>query len=110
VTACAVETEETVVEKLALVELAATVTEAGTTTDELLLRRFTVNPPVAAAAFRVTEHASVPAPVMDEFVQEMAVNTGTPAPVRLIVLDAPDDELLARVSEPVAAPAAVGSN
>jgi len=51
------------------VEPAATVTEAGTVTDELLLARLTVNPPVAAAAFRVTVQLSVPAPVKDPLAQ-----------------------------------------
>ena len=63
VAVCAVLTEEIVAVKLAVVEPAATVTEAGTVTDELLLARLTVNPPVAAAAFSVTVQLSVPAPV-----------------------------------------------
>jgi hypothetical protein len=99
-----------VAEKLALVAPAATVTEAGTVTAELLLARLTVNPLLAAAAFSVTEQASVPEPVMDAFVQETAISTGTPVPARLITLEAPDEELLASVSVPEAAPAAAGSN
>jgi hypothetical protein len=110
VAVCAVETAETVAEKLALVALAATVTEAGTTTEELLLATATVNPLPAAATFRVTEQASVPAPVIDELVQLIALSTGIPVPVRLIALEAPDEELLARVRVPVAAPATAGSN
>ena len=79
VTACAVDTAETVAEKLPVVEPAATVTDAGTVTAELLLARFTVNPPVAAAGFKVTVQASVPEPVMEEFVQETAISVGTSA-------------------------------
>ena len=109
VAVCAAETAETVAEKLALAAPEATVTDAGTTTDELLLAKFTANA-LAAAAFSVTEQASDPAPVIEEFEQDSADRTGTPVPARLIALDAPDEELLARVSVPVAAPAAVGSN
>jgi hypothetical protein len=48
--------------KLALVAPAATVTEAGTATAALLLARFTVVPPLGAAAASDTEHGSVPGP------------------------------------------------
>jgi hypothetical protein len=108
VAVCAVETAETVAEKLALLAPAATVTEAGTDTDELLLARLT-EIPLAAAVFKFTLQASVPAPVMDELMQEIALNTGTPVPVRLTT-DAPADELLASVNCPLAAPAVAGSN
>ncbi len=107
---CVLDTEETVAENVAVVAPAATVTEAGTVTAELLLARFTVNPPVAAAAFSVTVQLSVPDPVMDELVQESPVSTGTPVPLRAMVVEAPAEELLVRVNWPVAAPAAVGSN
>jgi hypothetical protein len=71
-------TAETVAEKLALVAPAATVSEAGTVTAALLLARFTVNPPLAAASFRVTVQASVPAPVIDALLQESVESaTGT---------------------------------
>jgi hypothetical protein len=56
-----VETAATAAVKLAEVAPAATVTEAGTLTDELLLARFTARPPVGAAADRVTAQASEPA-------------------------------------------------
>ncbi|MGB6746014.1 MAG: hypothetical protein WBE38_20360, partial [Terracidiphilus sp.] len=71
VAVCAVETAAAVAEKLAVVAPAATVTEAGTATEELLLARLTENPPVAAAAFRVTVQASVAAPVTEELEQEI---------------------------------------
>ena len=70
------ETEATVAEKLALVAPAATVTEAGTVTEELVLARPTANPPLGAAALSDTVQASVPAPVMDAFEQESPVSTG----------------------------------
>jgi len=110
VTVCAVLTEETVAVKVAVVAPAATVTEAGTVTDELLLARFTVNPPVAAAAFSVTVQLSVPDPVNDPLVQLSPLSTGTPVPLRLTPVEVPPEELLVRVSEPEMAPAAVGSN
>lgn len=104
------ETAEAVAEKLPVVESAATVTDEGTETAELLLDKSTVNPPLAAAALSVTVQASVPEPVRDESVHEIAVNTGTPVPLRLTSVEEPVDELLASVSWPVAEPAAVGSN
>jgi hypothetical protein len=110
VTVCAVETAEMLAEKLALPAPAAMVTEAGTVTEEELLARFTVNPPLAAAAFRATVQASVPAPVMDGLAQETVVRTGTPAPLRAMVAVPLFEELLLMVRAPVAAPAAAGSN
>ena len=47
--------------KGAVVAPAATVTEAGTVTAELLLASVTASPPAGAAALSVTVHASVPA-------------------------------------------------
>jgi hypothetical protein len=110
VAVCAVETAETVAEKLALVAPAATVRDAGTVTSVLLLDRLTESPPLAAAALRVTVQVSVPAPVMEELVQTSEVITGTPVPVNAIAVEAPVEELLERFSVPVAAPAALGSN
>jgi hypothetical protein len=63
VAVCVVVTDETVAEKLALLAPAATVTDEGTVTAELLLDRLTANPPLAAAVFRVTVQVSVPEPV-----------------------------------------------
>jgi hypothetical protein len=96
--------------KLALVAPAVTVTEAGTVTELLLLATLTVKPPLPAAALSETEQASVPAPVMDEFVQVRPVSTGTPVPLRLMGAEPLVDELLTMVSVPLAAPATVGSN
>jgi hypothetical protein len=106
----AVLTEETVAVKLALFRPAGTVTVAGTVTAPLLAARLTVNPPLAVAAFSITVQLSVPAPVIDPMLQLSALSTGTPVPLRLTTVDDPTEELLAKVSEPVAAPAAVGSN
>ena len=61
VAVCADETAATVAVKLAEVAPAATVTEAGTVTAELLLASVTARPPVGAAAVSVTVQASVPA-------------------------------------------------
>jgi hypothetical protein len=110
VTVWAVPTPETVAVKLAVVDPAATVTEAGTVTAELLLARLTAKPPLAAAVFRVTVQLSLPTPVIDPLVQLSPLNIGTPVPVRLIKVEVPLDELLVRVSWPVAAPAVAGSN
>ena len=110
VTVCGVLTDETVAVKLAVVEPAATVTEAGTVTVELLLARLTVNPPVAAAAFRVTVQLSVPDPVNEPLVQLSPLSTGTPVPLRVTAVEVPVEELLVKVSEPEAAPVVVGSN
>ena len=67
-------------------------------TAELLLARPTVKPPLAAAAFSVTVQLSVPAPVIEPFVQLSALKTGNPVPLRLTTVDDPVEELLVRVS------------
>lgn len=110
VTACATFTANTVVENVALVAPPATVTDAGMVTAGLLLARFTANPPVAAGTFSVTVQLSVPAPVNDALAQLSPVSAGTPVPLRLMAVEAPVVELLLKVNEPEAVPAAVGSN
>jgi hypothetical protein len=110
VAACAAETAETVAENMAAVAPAGTMTEAGTATEELLLERLTAKPPLAAAAFSVTEQASVPDPVIDELAHESELSTGAPVPLRLTEAEAPVEELLAIMSCPVTTPAAEGSN
>jgi hypothetical protein len=47
---------------------------------------------------------------MDPLVHVRALNTGVPVPLRLTSVDVPPEELLVIASEPVAAPATVGSN
>jgi hypothetical protein len=103
-------TDVTVAENEPLVAPAATVTDVGTVTAELLLLRLTAKPPVAAAALSVTVQLSLPAPVIEPFVQLSPLSTGTPVPLKPTTVDVPVDELLVRVSDPVTAPAAVGSN
>jgi hypothetical protein len=83
VTVWVVETGEATAEKLALVAPAATVTEDGTVTADILLDRLTVWPPVDAAALSVTEQLSLPAPVSEDDAQVSAFNSGCPVPVAL---------------------------
>jgi hypothetical protein len=103
-------TAVTVAVKVPVVAPAATVTLAGTVTAVSLLARLTTNPPVAAAAFKVTVQLSVPAPVIVPLVQLSPLSTGTPFPLRLKRVELPLAELLVRVICPVAAPAVLGSN
>jgi hypothetical protein len=110
VTACATFTAETVAEKFPLVEPAASVIEAGTTKDGLLLVRFTFRPPLGTAVLVVTVQLSVPAPVIVVLVQLNCVSLGTPLPRNPILLKFPSDELLVRSSSPVVEPVAAGSN
>jgi hypothetical protein len=110
VAVCAVLTADTVAEKLAAVAPEATVTDASTVTALFELVRLTDCPPVPAAAFSVTVHVSVPAPVIDPLAQVSPFNTGCPVPLRLIVDVVPADELLVSVTVPFTAPAAVGLN
>jgi hypothetical protein len=60
-------------------------------TAELLLARFTISPPLAAASFSVTVHASVPVPVRDELAQESAVSAAVlvlelPPPIVIVTM------------------------
>jgi hypothetical protein len=73
----------------------------GTVTAELLLDRFTINPPLGAEAVSVTVQASVPDPVIAPLLQDSALNAAgvaVPDPLRLITVELPVDELLAMVS------------
>src|SRR5580698_1376663 len=89
---CAVVTADAVAVKAAVVAPLATVTDAGTVTALLLLFRFTVWPPLFAAAVRVTVQASVVAPVSELLLQETALGAGTdwPVPFRLTVAAPPE--------------------
>jgi hypothetical protein len=109
VAVCAVLTAEMLAEKLALVAPAATVTEDGTVTAVELLDRVTAWPPVGAAAFSVTVQLSVAAPVSEALAQVRPLGMAWPVPLRVIVEVVPVEELLVRVTVPLAAPAVVGS-
>jgi hypothetical protein len=106
---CAVFTAVTVAVKPAEVAPATMFVDAGTVTAALLLVRFTVRPPVGAAAFSVTVQLSVPAPVMDPVAQVTAVNLGTPLPSRPTCHRDPL-ALLVKSSSPVSDPVVEGSN
>jgi len=103
-------TGDTLAVKFALLAPAATVTEAGTFTSELLLDRPIVNPPLAAGVFTVTVQLSVPDPMIELLAQLNPVSPGTPVPLRLTDVEAPVEELLVIDSCPACPPAAVGSN
>jgi len=92
---------------------APTVTEAGAVTAVLLLARLTTVALVAADV-SATVQASLPAPVSDALLHETALNTAGACPVPLsaivpalaaLLLEA----LLPIVTDPLTAPAAVGS-
>lgn len=110
VTACATFTAETVAEKVPLVAPAASVIEAGTTNDELLLVRPTVRPPLGTAVFVATVQLSVPAPVIVVLAQFKLVSLGTPLPFSPILFKDASDESLVMSSSPVVEPVAEGSN
>jgi hypothetical protein len=103
-----VPTADAVAVKPALDAPAAIVTEAGTVTALLLLASVTVVA-LLAAPVSVTAQISVPAPVSDELLQESPLNVAVdcPVPLRLMVAVA---ALLLIVTDPVTAPATVGSN
>jgi hypothetical protein len=92
VTACDVQFHhETVAMKEALVAPPGTVTEDGNVTAALLLNRFTVSPPLGAAALNTTVQGSCTHPVSDDWLHVIAFSAavcapGVPVPVRLIKL------------------------
>ena len=110
VAVCEVLTDATAAVNVPMVAPAETVTEAGTVTELLLLARVTTTPPVGAAELSVAVQASLPDPVNVEVAQESALRVTVPVPLRLTTVDAPVEELLAKVNDPAAAPAKVGSN
>jgi hypothetical protein len=59
-----------------LVAFAATITDAGTVTDTLLLDRLTANPPAGAAAVRLTVQASDPPPVIEALLHDTWLTVG----------------------------------
>jgi hypothetical protein len=76
VAVCTKLTEETVAEKLAEADPAATVTLAGKTTAASLLVRLTAKPPLGATALKVTAQSSVPPPVIDPKTQLRPLKAG----------------------------------
>jgi len=110
VTAVAAVTAFTVAVKLPLLVPPASAKLIGTVTAELLLATLTENPLLGAAVFKVTVQVSVPAPVNELVLQLNPVSTGTPVPLSATADSVPVDELLVRASDPVADPAAVGTN
>lgn len=79
VAVCVVLTAEALAPNDALTAPAGIVTEAGTVSAVLLLARATANPPLGAAAVRLTEHASDAAPVSDPLLHEMALRAAAGA-------------------------------
>jgi hypothetical protein len=114
ITVCAVVTDVAVAVKLALEDPCGICTAAGTVTAAALLATPTVNPPLGAALFSVTVHASVPGPVNEAVAQVNELRVGkmaiVPVPLRPIASVPPPAALLARVKTPVTAPVAVGVN
>jgi hypothetical protein len=115
VAVCAELTADAVAEKLAVVDPATTVTEAGTLTAELLLARFTAKPPLAAAALTVTVQLSLPAPVTAAWLQLKELNSGefvalavVPTPLSPIVSFPSAVALLPILNCPAAVPVALG--
>ena len=101
VTACAVETDDTVAVNPAVVALAGTTTVTGTVTAALLLVTATLKPPLPAGPLSVTVQASLPAPVIDALLQDNALNpaaTAVPVPVRPITAVPLVEEVLWMVS------------
>lgn len=92
--------------KVALAAPAGTVTVPGTVTNELLLTRFSENPPLAAAALSATTQLSVPDPAIEAMEQLRELSTGTPVPFRPIEADDPTKASLVRVSWPATCPEA----
>ena len=107
VAVCAVPTAEAVAVNPALEAPAATVTDAGTVTAALLLAKLTVRA-LAAAPVSVTVHASVAVPVSDALPHVTPLTAGCPVPLSVTI--PPLAALLLIFTDPLAAPATVGSN
>ena len=107
----AVVTAETVAVNPAVLAPAGTVRVLGTTTALSLLDRFTTSPPAGAAAVRLTVQRSLPAPVIEAWVQVRLLRTpgaASPVPLRPITVVLGEAlSLMARL--PVATPVVVGS-
>jgi len=111
----AVLTAATDAAKLVLIAPAGMVTDAGVVTAPLLLVRFTMNPPLGAAAFSDTVQLSFPAPVIELLAQLSALKLSTLAgPATAPVPSSPITSvpvlaaLLDTVTWPVVAPIPAG--
>jgi hypothetical protein len=112
VAACVEVTAATVAVNPAVRAPAATVTEAGTVTDELLLLSVTVSPPVGAAELSDTVHESLAAPLIVPFAQETPLSVppaDCPVPLRATTTVPLVAELLEIVIVPVCPPTVAGS-
>lgn len=108
VAVCAVVTEETVAVNPTLLAPAGTTTELGTATAPLLLLSETASPPDGAAPVSDTVQASLPAPVNELLAQLTALSVPAVCPVPLKAI-LTVEAFVARLTEPVAEPATVGS-
>lgn len=88
-TAVLEETAPAVARNKALVDPAATVTEAGTVSAALLSESATTRPPVGAAALRVTVQEVVPPAVTEAGIQERLLGMGSGVTVTEAVLEVP---------------------
>jgi hypothetical protein len=111
-------TDDTVAAKDPVGAPAGTVTEEGTVTALLLLDRLTANPPLPAAALRVSVQGSPPPPVIELRLHDTELSPGLaepvelldpPSPFNLIFSEGLAKELLEMVSCPVESPVAFGS-
>ena len=115
VTVCDAATADTLAAKLALVAPEGTDTDAGTDTALLLLASSTATPALGATSLNVTVQLSVPALVMEEFVQLSPVSEAPddvePFPCNLILLATATTSLLSALtlSWPVVSVATAGS-
>jgi hypothetical protein len=103
-------TAETDAVNPALAAPAGTATVEGTVTALSLLARLTLAPPLGAAAFNLTVQLSEAVPVSEALLQDRALTTARPVPVRPMVEVLPAYALLERVTVPESVPALAGSN
>lgn len=107
---CVVVTDATFAVKFAVVAVAGTSTDAGTTTEALLLARPTLSPPVGADPVKLMLHTSAREPVIEVLLHEIPLTVGaTAVPVPLSDTVAVEAVLL-MVNCPVVELAVVGLN
>ncbi len=98
---------------IALVAPAATVTDDGTVSAEVLLERFTARPPVGAKMLDITVHVSVPDPEICALAQLNPLSAAVwpdfdPLPWSLTVRDGVEELLVMTLKEAVESTASVG--